>query len=142
MRSRSFAALVLLVALAVWGAGTALASKSASRSQATAVAQAVRSSPVGGINKVPTSRYSVRRVRISTVSSAWAMASLVPTKAARNKFQASTAVLVKPAGGSRWVVVDVGSAQVGCGIAPNAVLADLLGLKSGESPCPMGEGIS
>jgi hypothetical protein len=40
------------------------------------------------------------------------------------------------------VVVDLGTAEVGCGIAPNAVLADLLGLKAGESPCPPGEGIA
>jgi hypothetical protein len=142
MRNRSFLVLVLLVVLAVWGGGTALASRSASRSQARAVAQAVRNSPVAGINKVPTSRYAVTRVRISTVSSAWSMASLVPTRAARNTFQSATVVAVRPAGGSRWVVVDLGSDQVGCGIAPNAVLADLLGLKSGETPCPAGEGIS
>jgi len=137
------AVLALLAALALAGsAGTALASKSATRSQANAVARAVRSSPVGGINKVPTKRYAVRKVRISSVSTAWAMASLVPTKAFRKTFQAVTAVAVKLAGTSRWVVVDLGSSEVGCGIAPNAVLADLLELKSGEAPCPPGEGIA
>jgi hypothetical protein len=143
MRHRSFVPLVVLITVAVGGgAGTALASKSASRSQATAVTRAVQSSPVGGINKVPTKRYTVARVRLSTVSSAWAMASLLPTKAFRNKFQSAIVVAVRPAGTSRWVVVDLGSSEVGCGIAPNAVLADLLNLKSGESPCPPGEGIA
>lgn len=132
-----FAALVALLASA-----TAIASKSATRSQASAVAQAVRTSPVGGIDKVPTKHYTVTKVKISTVSAAWAMASLVPAKGYRNKFQAATVVAVRPAGTSKWVVVDLGTADVGCGIAPDAVLADLLGLKRGESPCPKGEGIS
>ena len=49
---------------------------------------------------------------------------------------------VKLAGKSTWVVVDAGTAEVGCGIAPDPVLADLLGLKAGEQPCAPGEGIS
>lgn len=143
MRSRNFAGLVLLATLALGGgAGSAFASQRASRSQTNAVAQAVKSSPVGGIGKVSTRRYTVSKVRISTVSRAWAMASLVPTRAFRNKFQVATVVAVRLAGTGTWVVVDLGSAQVGCGIAPNAVLADLLGLKSGESPCLPGEGIT
>jgi hypothetical protein len=142
MRNRSFALLVLLAMLAVGGAGTALASKRASRSQVNAVTRAVNGSPVGGINKVPKRRYTVTRVRLSTVGPAWAMASLVPTKPFRNRFQTATVVAVEPAGTRSWVVVDLGSAGVGCGIAPNVVLADLLGLKSGESPCPPGEGIT
>jgi hypothetical protein len=36
------------------------------------------------------------------------------------------------------VVVDLGSAEVGCGIAPNKVLADLFSTKT---PCPPGAGI-
>lgn len=142
MRNRRLAVPVLLVSLVLGGATTALASKRASRSQASAVAEAVRSSPVGGINRVPTGRYTVTNVRVSTVSPAWAMASVMPTKAFRNRFQSATVVAVKPAGTRRWVVVDLGSAEVGCGIAPDAVLADLLGLKSGEAPCPPGEGIA
>jgi len=143
MFQRRLVALALLAALAFAAlATTALASKKATRAQANAVTQAVRSSPVGGINKVPTRRYTVTKVRISTVSKAWAMASLQPTKAFRNSFQAASVVAVQPAGTGKWVVVDLGSAEVGCGIAPNAVLADLLGLKAGEAPCAPGEGIS
>jgi hypothetical protein len=124
------------------GGGEALASTHATSSQANAVAKAVRTSPVDDINKVATNRYSVTNVRISTVSKAWAMASLVPTKAYRNKFQPATAVAVKPAGTREWVIVDLGTAEVGCGIAPNRVLADLLGVKGTEVPCPTGTGIA
>jgi hypothetical protein len=122
-------------------AGEALASTHATSSQASAVAKAVKSSPVDDIDKVPAKRYSVTDVRVSTVSKAWAMASLVPTKPYRNTFQPATVVAVKPAGTREWVVVDLGTAEVGCGIAPNRVLADLLGLKGTEVPCPTGAGI-
>lgn len=143
MSSRNLAGLVVLATLALdGGAASAFASQRASRSQANAVTQAVRSSPVGGIDKVPARRYTVGKVRISTLSRAWAMASLVPTRASRNTFQTATVIAVRLAGTRTWVVVDLGSAQVGCGIAPNAVIADLLGLRSGESPCLPGDGIA
>jgi hypothetical protein len=138
-----------LIALSLLGSGllllpaaTALGSARATSAQTSAVAKAVRSSTVGGINKVPTKRYTVKNVRISTVSKAWAMASLVPTKAYRTTFQAATVLAVQPAGTREWVVVDLGSAEVGCGIAPNKVLADLLGLKGKQTPCPPGTGIA
>lgn len=122
--------------------GVATAATHATSSQASAVAKAVRSSPVDGINKLPSKRYTVTNVRISTVSTSWAMASLTATKEYRNKFQNSTAVAVRPAGTREWVVVDIGTAEVGCGIAPNLVLSDLLGLKGSETPCPSGTGIA
>ena len=138
-----------LIALALLGAasllvpaGAALASTRATSAQASAVAKAVRSSTVGGINKVPTKRYKVANVRISTVSKAWAMASLVANKGYQSTFQAATVLAVQPAGTREWVVVDLGSAEVGCGIAPNRVLADLLGLKGNQMPCPPGRGIA
>jgi hypothetical protein len=134
----------LLMMGAAWfllATGDTLASTHATSSQASAVAKAVGRSPVDDIDKVPAKRYSVTNVRISVVSKAWAMASLVPTKAYRNTFQAATVVAVKPAGTREWVVVDLGTAEVGCGIAPNKVLADLLGLKGSEVPCPTGSGI-
>jgi hypothetical protein len=80
---------------------------------------------VGGLNKVPRNRYTVTGQRVSTVSRNWAIARLVATPAFRSTFQNATAVAVKLAGTSRWVVVDVGTAEVGCNIAPNKVLADL-----------------
>jgi hypothetical protein len=121
-------------------AGPALASTHATSSQSSAVARAVRSSHVDDIDKVSTKRYAVTNVRISTVSKAWAMASLAPTKAYRNSFQSATIVAVKPAGTREWIVVDLGTAEVGCGIAPDRVLSDLLGLKGTEVPCPTGVG--
>ena len=143
MRKTTLSVLVLIAASALAaGATQALASKRATRSQTSTLTRAVRSTPVAGVNRVPAKRYAVTNVRISTVSPAWAMASLTPTRAGRNNFQPAKALAVKLSGTGRWVVVDVGSAEVGCGIAPNAVLADLLGLRSGESPCPPGEGIS
>jgi len=143
MFQRRFLCLIAVASLVPFVlAASALARKNATRAQEKAVTQAVKSSPLGGINTVPANRYRVANVKISTVSRAWAMASLVPAKAFRNSFQAATIVAVQPAGTSKWVVVDLGSAQVGCGIAPNVVLADLLGLKHGESPCPPGEGIA
>jgi hypothetical protein len=60
---------------------------------------------------------------------------LVATSAFKSKFQNAFVVAVKLAGTSRWVVVDLGSAEVGCGIAPNKVLADLF---KTNRPCPVG----
>lgn len=143
MRQVRFIAFSLLGAATFFvPAGPAVASTHATSSQANAVARAVRSSHVDDIDKVPTKRYTVSKVRISTVSKAWAIASLVPTKAYRNSFQPATIVAVKPAGTREWTVVDLGTAEVGCGIAPNRVLTDLLGLKGTEVPCPTGTGIS
>ena len=89
--------LARLIALALLGAasllvpaGAALASTRATSAQASAVAKAVGSSTVGGINKVPTKRYKVGDVWISTVSKAWAMASLVANKGYQSTFQAAT----------------------------------------------------
>ena len=118
----------------------ALASKSATPSQAKALTRAIHATPVAGINSIPANRYRVSRVKISTVSKAWATASLVPVARFRNTFQGIYVVAVKLAGTSTWVVLDAGSAEVGCGTAPDPVLADLLGLKTGEQPCT-GEGI-
>jgi hypothetical protein len=93
---------------------------------------------VGGINKVPTSKYRVTGQRVSTVSKHWAIAQLVATPASRATFQNATVLAIRPAGTNGWVVVDVGTAEVGCGIAPNKVLADLFKTKT---PCPPGQGI-
>jgi hypothetical protein len=104
-------AVALLVPLVL--AAGALARKNATPAQGKAVAQAVKGSPVAGINKVPTNRYTVTNVKISTVSKAWAMASLEPTKAFRNSFQAATIVAVQPAApanGWSWISAALRSA--------------------------------
>lgn len=101
----------------------------------TALIAAVHTSSVGGLNKIPRSHYRVTGAQISSVSSSWASAQLIATAAYRSRFQNVTIVAVQPAGTSRWVVVDLGSAQVGCGIAPDKVLQDLYRTKR---PCASG----
>jgi hypothetical protein len=121
---------------------SALASKNATPAQARALTRAIHATTVGGVNKIPRNRYRISNAKISTVGKSWATASLVPTKRSRATFQPAYVLAVNPAGTGSWVVVDLGSAEVGCGIAPDPVLADLLGLKAGEQPCPPGEGIA
>jgi hypothetical protein len=140
--ARPVAIALAITVFALLPSASALASKSATPSQTRALTRAIRTTAVAGIDKIPTNRYRVSRVRISTVSKAWATASLLPTKLSKDTFQSSYVVAVNLAGTSSWAVVDVGSAEVGCGVAPDSVLADLLGLKAGEQPCPPGEGIS
>lgn len=115
------------------GAAPAAASKRPSASQAAAITRAVQTSQVGGVNRVPRDRYVVSHRRISTVEKAWAYAQIQPRKRFEDTFQGAYVMLVNPSGTRTWVVVDLGTAQVGCGIVPAAVIADLLG---GEAGCP------
>jgi hypothetical protein len=146
MRRTSPAAIALLAATALLAvlafSGSALASKSATPAQLKALTRAIHATPVAGINTIPANRYRVSRARISTVSTSWASAWVEPTKRFQATLQGIEVVAVKLAGKSAWVVVDAGTAEVGCGIAPDPVLADLLGLKAGEQPCAPGEGIA
>lgn len=131
-------ALVLAgAALSIVFVASAEASRAPTRSQQSALTSAVHASSVGGLNRVPQRAYRVTGVRISSVSSSWAMADLTATRAYRSTFQNASVIAVKLAGTRRWVVVDLGSAQVGCGIAPDKVLADLFQTKD---PCPPGTG--
>ena len=136
LRATSVAALVATAAMLF--AAPAGASRAANANERRALTNAVHASPVGGIDKVPKSKYRVTGQRISTVSKYWAIAQLVATPASRATFQNATALAIRPAGTNGWVVVDVGTAEVGCGIAPNRVLADLFKTKT---PCPPGQGI-
>jgi hypothetical protein len=139
----AIACLVALTVLAIFlSSSTALASRNATPAQVKALTRAIHVTPVAGINKIPTNRYRITRARISTVSTSWASAWVEPTKRFQATLQGIEVVAVKPGGTSTWVVVDAGTAEVGCGIAPDPVLADLLGLKAGEQPCAPGEGIS
>ena len=88
--------------------------------------------------KAPKSHYRLTGERVSSVSSSWAKADVVARPGFQSTFQNATVVAVRLAGTGQWVVVDLGSAQVGCGIAPNKVLADLFSTKT---PCPPGTGI-
>ena len=116
------AALSLLVA-----AGPAAASRRPTPGQAAAITRAVQASTVGGMNRVPRNRYVVSHRRISTVERSWAYARIEPRKRFQSTFQSAYVMLVNPAGKRTWVVVDLGSAQVGCGVVPAAVISDLLG---------------
>ena len=117
---------------------SAQASRPASPGTRTAITAAVHASSVGGLDRIPQRDYRVTDARISSVSRSWASAQLSPTRASRSTFQSGSAILVRLAGTNRWVVLDVGSAQVGCGIAPDKVLADLYHV---QRPCSTG-GIS
>jgi hypothetical protein len=122
--------------------GTVVTAAQASRAPSTgtraAITAAVHTSSVGGLDRIPKREYRVTDARISSVSSSWASAQLTATRASRSTFQSGSVILVRLAGTNRWVVLDVGSAQVGCGIAPDKVLADLDHV---QRPCSTG-GIS
>ena len=138
--SALLAALTILALLAL--SSTALASRNATPAQLKALTRAIRATPVAGIGTIPAGHYRVTRAKVSTVSPAWASAWVEPTKRFQATLQGIEVVAVKLAGKSTWVVVDAGTAEVGCGIAPDSVLADLLGLKAGEQACAAGEGVS
>jgi hypothetical protein len=130
--------LLLLIALAI--AVPAGASRKANAQQRRALTAAVQRTPVAGFNKIPKSHYRVSRQRISTVSRNWAIAYANPAPGFGTTFQPGYAIAVEPAGTKRWVVVDAGSSEVGCGIAPDAVIADLVGVKKSQA-CPPGSGV-
>jgi len=116
-------------------ASPALASRKPTTRQAQAITKAVQTSPVGGASDIPTNQYRVTGIRVSTVSRVWATANMTPTKAYKDTLQSAFVMLVRPAGTQSWVVVDLGTAEVGCGYAPDPVLDDLRGSGYSQS-CP------
>lgn len=137
MSSRTpLAALAAAAVVAGVAAVPAAAAKAPTAAQKAAIAQAVRTTPVGDVNQTPKGWYTVDRIKISSASRNWAVAWQRSTKAGENKFQPAYFILVNPAGTKGWTVVDVGTSMVGCGIAPDAVVEDLVGA------CPPGEGVS
>jgi hypothetical protein len=126
MRTITIAIAACAVALTM-PAAPAVASKRPTRSQARAITHAVEASRVGGVNKLPRNRYTVANIKVSTVSRSWAYAEIKPRKAFEDTLQGGHAFLVRLSGTPAWVVVDVGTAQVGCGILPTEVITDLLG---------------
>jgi hypothetical protein len=129
------AALAAAALVAGLAAAPASAKKAPTAAQKAAITQAVKTTPVGDVNQTPKAWYRVDRIRISSASKNWAIAWQTATKKGENKFQPAYFILVNPAGTKGWTVVDVGTALVGCGIAPNAVVKDLIGA------CPPGEGV-
>ena len=131
-------ALAVAGALALGIAATpALAAPKANKASATqlaAMTKAVQMSPVAGMNQVPTANYSVRNGLIYAGSSYWGKVSIASRSAT---FQGATAVLVRPAGGSAWTVVDVGTSDTGCWVVPLGVAA---AFKLGGATCGIGDG--
>jgi hypothetical protein len=131
---RVFATLAVLAATSTIWVPSAQAAKPATGAQLSAITEAVHSSTVGGMGGIPRSHYTVTKARISTVSVSWATANITPTKAYQSTMQGAYAFFVEPAGTKSWVLVDLGTADVGCGFAPNPVINDLVG-KGASSAC-------
>ncbi|PPK97466.1 hypothetical protein CLV92_104287 [Kineococcus xinjiangensis] len=84
---------------------------------APAIEQAVRTSPATA--GVDPAAYRVADVRLSAADATWAAAHLAPTGA---DLEPADVVLHLQDGA--WQVADLGSFEVGCGIAPAPVLGD------------------
>jgi hypothetical protein len=137
--SRRVAAVAAAAALiTTLGCASAGASRGPTAGESRAITDALLTTRVAGMNTVPRDRYRVSGVRVSTVSASWAKADVVARRRFRATFQDAVVVAVRLAGTEDWVVVDLGSAQVGCGIAPKRVLVDLF---STRTPCPPGSGV-
>lgn len=137
----TLAAVAALLGALLLAAPAAQAARTATAREQAALANAIWRSPVADLNRAGRARYTVRGARVSTVSRSWATASVVPKPRWQDRLQGAYVIAVQPAGTRSWVVVDAGTAQVGCGIAPNSVIADLLGIKTIAEICPRGEGV-
>ena len=84
-----------------------------------AISQAVHASPL--TSAVPDGDYVVVGVRLSAHDEHWAGGMLEPRK--QDALQPAGVLLHRV--GDTWTVSDLGTAQLGCGIAPAAVLQDL-----------------
>lgn len=135
LRRRWTIAAVLGLLVALVATAPASAARRANAQQRTALTAAIKSSPVADIDRVPTRNYRVTGQKVSTVSSSWAVATIAPTSAARGTLQGGTGLAVRLAGTRQWVVVDFGTSGVGCGIAPDAVVADLFGVRNVRGYC-------
>jgi hypothetical protein len=108
-------------------AAPALAARRPSSNERARISAAVYRSPL--TSALPDSSYRVGGIRIST-RGPWARASVVPKKPT---VQGGVGVLRKTARRG-WRLRQIGSADVGCGIVPVAVLKDLgLGCASGQA---------
>ncbi len=102
-----------------------------------AIEVAIRDTAVADVRDVPAEYFTVEGITIVDVGGTqYATARLVSTPAAAAQFQDAVAVLEKVP--TAWVVADVGTAFVGCGIVPADALA-ALGLPS-ECPPPATSG--
>ena len=118
MRAPVATAVALAVALA--GVTTAEAKRAPTNSEAAAITKAVKTSAL--TRGVPSTRYDVRNIRISTVDSSFAAGDVVPKPKFRGTVQQAVVLLHRR--NHRWVLVDIGGAM-GCPGASKAVLRDL-----------------
>ncbi|KJE21966.1 hypothetical protein FF36_03719 [Frankia torreyi] len=84
---------------------------------ADAIDKAVRTSPYTA--QVPTRNYEVAGTRLASSDPSWAYTELHPTVADLDRAEG---VLHRTDGG--WKLVQLGTYEVGCGVAPTAVLDD------------------
>jgi hypothetical protein len=133
------AAIALLACLLT--ALPANAARKATKQQTAALSKAVFQSPLGGGDPSFAKRFHITGAKISTVSRSWATANVVPKPRWQDSLQGGYMIAIQPAGTKTWVVVDFGSADVGCGIAPTSVIADLLNVKPIKNACPTGTGV-
>ncbi len=114
------ALLAASVVLAIVWTPTADARRAPTKSEASAITKAVKASSL--TRGVPTRRYNVANIRISTVNPSFAAADVVPKPAYRGTVQQSVVMLRRR--NARWALVDIGGAM-GCPGASKAVLRDL-----------------
>ena len=94
----------------------------ATASQKAAITTAIQTTSVAGLNQVPQANYTVGKTVLYAGSKYWARASIVPTPAAKATFQGSIAVLARSGGTNTWTVLDIGTSEVGCRVAPVGVV--------------------
>ena len=131
---------VAILANAGLNGSPAAGGRPATTAEARAIVKAYSSSPLGEVNQVPRANYRFVGIRVSKLAPSWATARQLPTPATGATFQPAYGVLVRVAvtlkGAGPWVLVGVGSSDVGCVVAPKRVLADL------HLGCAPGTGLS
>jgi hypothetical protein len=139
MKRTSLTALVGAVALGAAVAPAMGASVvNATAAQKTAITAAIHSTSVAGLNQVPQANYTVGKTVVYAGSKYWARASINATAASRKTFQSSIAVLARAAGTNTWTVLDIGTAEVGCAVAPVGVMTAFG--QASTRPCGIGNG--
>jgi hypothetical protein len=93
---------------------------------------AIRAAALTALSPASRPRYRVVGIRVSTRSSHWATASLIPRPRFRNALPSGGVILVRSALNNRWTPLDLGTDAIGCGIAPTSVLRDF----GWASTCP------
>ena len=114
------ALLACTVCFVAMGTGIAQAQRAPTRAESAAIVKAVKTSRL--TRGVPSSRYDVKKIRVSTVNGSFAAADVVPKPAFRGQVQQAPVVLRRR--NRHWTVIDIGGA-FGCPGASKAVLRDL-----------------